>query len=238
MKNINAHLDKDDKDNRLRIALMIWRNKKNLINDKIKDNVNKGTEKLKKANILKNGPPLLDNAKKMPNNKKRKKLLRSGVRRRGKNEKLLEPFSLAKYFLRWKKKADDKKFRNKHAHLQKKMLAHLMKYDSKPDLMRCWYIWKNIGLVKKNNFPVLVGAQQLQRALLRNPYDKFKKIASMMNLKIPRGMSLQQALINGKKNEGKSIALRNFAFRPYFRRWKNIAKKMNSDDMRHNIFLK
>lgn len=238
MKNINSHLDKDDKKNHLRIALMIWKNKNNLINDKIKDNVNKGTEKIKKVNTLKNGPKLLDNTKKNANNQKKKKLLRAGVRRRGKNEKLIEPFSLAKYFLRWKNKADDKKFRNKHSHLQKKMLTHLVRYEDKPNLMRYWYKWKNNGLVKKNNFPVLVGTQQLRNAVVKKPYDKFKKVASMMNLKIPRGVSLQQALIRGKKNEGKSIALRNFASKPYFRRWKNIAKKMDSDDMKHNIFLK
>ncbi|MGL4948237.1 MAG: hypothetical protein ACRC42_02505, partial [Mycoplasma sp.] len=58
------------------------------------------------------------------------------------------------------------------------------------------------------------------------------------NLTIPRGTSLQQALIRGQSNIGKSIALRNFALKPYFKNWKNLSKKMESNDWRTDIFSK
>lgn len=217
---------------------MLWRNKANIMRDKIKDDIVKGTDKLKRFNTTKNGPELLDKTDKKAKGQKKRNLLRSGVKRRTKEDKLTAPFNLAKYFLRWKKKADKKVIHTKQSRLQNKVLNYLVKYEDKPQLMKHWYKWKNVGLKKPNNYPVMAGGAQLKKTLLKNPYKQLKKNTSMMNLKIPRDMTLHQAILRGKINQGKSIALRNISIKPYLKKWDNNTKKLANGDLIHNIFSK
>ena len=235
LKNLKKHFNKNDDDARKKRVFDIWRVKNKEITEKTEDNVNKGTNKLKRYNTMKSGPVLLDNLKntsKLKNKKNKLKTLPGRYRK-------YELINLLRYFLRWKLKANAIKESENHRQMRNRYVRRIVTSTDKGKLMKYFYIWKNTEKPKEfNKFPIIVGNEQLHRALIRNAFKTLIKRTAMMNLKIPYGMSIHQALIRGNKNIAKSIVFRNILQRPAFTKWKKAAKHLNAEELRSNIFNK
>ena len=234
LKNLKNHFVKNDIDSRKRRVLDIWRNQVELINDKTKDNTDKATNNLKRFNTLKNAPTLFDKLKNKSTINKKRSVLKSMPGRYKKYERI----NLLRYFLKWKMKTNALKESDKHKSTRNKYIKTLITKGDKADMLRAFLKWNQNKPKVFNKFPIIVGTEQLHRALLRQPFKNFNKKTQLLNLKIPHGMSIQQALVRGNRNLAKSIVFRNILQRPHFRKWKQTAKHMSGDELRHDIFNK
>ena len=234
LRNIRKHLDKADEDNFKRKILNIWLDQVNLLKDKDRENYDQAADSIKRVNNLKNGPQLLDTLKGKSKLKRKKALLKKMPPRYKKYERI----NLLHYFLKWKLKAQALSNQAHRKKIRNTLVRSVLKKSDKGDMMRAFTKWKNTPEDKTNKFPIIVGTEQLHRALARAPFKHLCKVTEMMNLKIPHGMSLSSALIRMNKNVAKSIALRNMAQRPYFHKWKMVTRHLSGDELRKDMFNK
>jgi hypothetical protein len=88
------------------------------------------------------------------------------------------------------------------------------------------------------NRMIVLGVKQLKKALEKKPWRRFKRIVDMLNLKIPWGVSVVEALIKYNRYIAQAIAVRNLQTRPIFKKWKKKVDDMKRMDFLRDIFLK
>ena len=141
-------------------------------------------------------------------------------------------------FNRWRNKIGYLRmgeFKNKTISMYLKNLGTKLEKDG---LRRAFYKWTGRMFSGPNSMAITVGVAAVKRLFVRpiwkNLFDKTK----MMNLKIPHGISFKDALIRQNPHVAKSIAIRNVAIRPYFRRWIKKVDDLKSKELKQNIFNK
>ena len=96
--------------------------------------------------------------------------------------------------------------------------------------------------MQKNYTPLAVAMITTNRLLNRRPWNDFKNKTSYMNLKIPFGMPLHEALLRSGKHVGKCLIVRNLFKRPFFKLWQykiiQIQEKELQDKMMKKIFFR
>lgn len=88
------------------------------------------------------------------------------------------------------------------------------------------------------NRMITLGVRQLKKALERKPWRRFKRIVDMLNLKIPWGVSVVEALIKYNRYIAQAIAVRNLQTRPIFKKWRQKVQDIKRMDFLRDIFLK
>jgi hypothetical protein len=121
------------------------------------------------------------------------------------------------------------------------MSKHLKRFAKKMDsnrLQRSLLLWKGLMIGKGNLKTIQIGALALKKLLLRQPFSALKENTKMMNLKVPFGVSLKDALINFNPNIAKNIAIKTMLVRPRFLRWAKNVEAMKQNDLKLEIFKK
>ena len=217
----------------LRSKFNQWKDIVNYLKDLEKKNIPEAAEHIKKTNILKNGQPLIDELKDKSLKNKKKKALKSMPKRR----KAGELNKLKNFMDRWNKQVHKMLLNDMKNALKYRALRNLYNlYDN--GLMKYFTIWRTKAGFTKSTSPIQQGADVLRKAVIRQPFKKFIKKADMLNLKIPRGLSTQTALIRKKRNLAKSICLRNVSIRPMWNRWKRGVVALRNKAIRRKLFDK
>ncbi|MCP3684509.1 MAG: hypothetical protein GY861_17730 [bacterium] len=144
------------------------------------------------------------------------------------------------YWKKWCRKVTELQIKD----VKLKLFSSKMKLSEtkrkKVSLQRAFEKFKKreIEVPIQNATALQVASKTVKRLLNRRPWYNFKKKTKMMNLKVPYGCTMGQALVNFNPNVCKSIALRNYIARKYFKRWKANVQYEKTKELEAQMFKK
>ncbi len=216
--------------------IRLWRKQKNALAEIERQITPEFVGCLTKYNYMLNFPYFL---KQMENNKVEslKKEISFGLlNRSGKCQKRI----LRNYFRKWQDKIKEMEIQAFKKSVVKSYLRTTNSKYNKMALKRAFERMKvrRRFVAAKNTAPYVVGTNILKKALKRQDWAKFKKITRSMNLRIPEGMSFNEALLRMGPDVAKILVFRNITFRPYWKHWRNNIAKMKTKDAEADMFKK
>ncbi|MCQ2815840.1 MAG: hypothetical protein MJ252_01105 [archaeon] len=217
--------------NVLRSKFHDWRDIARFMTEELKKKVPKFERLIIIANDKINGPELLNKMIDMANENRKMTKLRAIPKLKKKSDLN----NLKIYFDLWRKKLMQQLFKDMQNRMKYNQLRNVFKFFEEGTL-KYFVMWRVKAGIKRSTTPIEEGAKKLRKAIIREPFKTFLKLADMLNLKVPRGMPVERALIQKKRNLAKCIALRNIFERPYWNQIKSYANEIREKELRDRMF--
>ena len=253
LKTILRNQDNNQKNNLLKTYLNKW---KSLLK-KEKPILENLCDEIKKINIHKNGPDLLDKLNTIKNENKRNNLLSKFTRNKNKQDKI----NLYKYLLIWRNKLTDFETQDKIKLFRNNIFNILLNKNDKENLSKAFNKWRYNKSPKMPINAYNIAIKKLKKLSCKKPFDDFvdkmdktnpdklklkgknmKKILDKISKEKPyyKLLNNMKMLIRTKKlNEilpGVNDKVKDYLLSKYFNIWKNNVKEQRIKNI--NIITK
>jgi len=220
----------------LKRRFKLWSSITDQINEYEKEVTPQLVKHIKRVNILKNQPTFMKNLRQTSMDVLKKRFSMALFKKKG----LCKGHTLRNYVRLWQKRVAQLQVKDVKLSIFKNMLKL---NDTKRKRMlkqRAFEKFKKreVYVTIQNHTAIMVAKDTLKRLMARRPWAIFKKKTGMMHLKVPTGCTMSQALVRFNPNICKSMALRNYLQRRYFKRWLKTSQHQKTKELEANMFKK
>ena len=220
----------------VRKRLKLWNANARALKEKDKDFIPEIAKYIRTRNLKKNLPVLLKKLYQNSIEVLKKRFTMGLVKKNG----MCTKRCLRMYLIKWTKKVAQLQVKDVKLHIFKNHLKLSESKRKKMSLQRAFEKFKKreIEVTIQNSTAIHVAKQTLKRLFTRRPWAGFKKEVRMLNLKVAAGCTMGYALLHYNPHVCKSMALRNFIQRRYFKRWINEIRYLKTKELETQMFKK